>query len=63
MNTKRALIRGNEIMVEPFSPWVEANLPFLTGTETDAEGNKLPGDGWTLVEDYIPEEEDTCRSD
>ena len=25
---------------------------FLTGKEKDAEGNPLPGDGWTLVEDY-----------
>ena len=25
---------------------------FLTGKEKDADGNPLPGDGWTLVEDY-----------
>lgn len=53
----RALIRGEEIMVEPFSPWVQNNITFLTGQEKDEEGNSLPGDGWTLVEDYKPEEE------
>lgn len=53
----RALIRGNEVITEPFSPWVENNIPFLTGSETDADGNPIPGDGWTLVENYKPEEE------
>ena len=48
----RALVRGKEVMTEPFSPWVQNNLAFLTGKEKDAEGNPLPGDGWTLVEDY-----------
>ena len=28
------------------------NLLFLTGKEKDVDGNPLPGDGWTLVEDY-----------
>lgn len=40
-------------MTEPFSPWVQNNLAFLTGTEVDNDGNPLPGDGWTLVEDYV----------
>ena len=53
----RALIRNNEVMTEPFSPWVENNIPFLTGTEVDQDGNALPGDGWTLVEDYEPPQE------
>ena len=48
----KALIRGKEVMTEPFSPWVQNNLAFLTGTEVDANGNPIPGDGWTLVEDY-----------
>lgn len=61
MNMK-ALIREHEdgeteVMTEPFSPWVEANLAWLTGQEKDSEGNPLPGDGWTLVEDYQPPEE------
>lgn len=55
----KALIRTHEdgtteVMTEPFSPWVENNLAFLTGTEVDADGNPLPGDGWTLVENYEP---------
>lgn len=52
----KALIRGNEVMTEPFSPWVQNNIAFLTGTEVDIEGNPLPGDGWTLVENYEPPE-------
>ena len=57
----KALIRRHddgteEVMVEPFSPWVQNNLAFLTGQEKDEEGNPLPGDGWTLVEDYEPPE-------
>lgn len=53
----KALIRGNEVMTEPFSPWVQNNIAFLTGTEVDADGNPLQGDGWTLVEDYEPPKE------
>ena len=44
-------------MTEPFSPWVESNLAFLTGTEVDSEGNPMKGDGWTLVEDYVVTED------
>ena len=54
----KALIRGKEVITEPFSPWVQNNIPFLTGTEVDADGNPLPGDGWTLVEDYVAPAED-----
>lgn len=53
----KALIRGDEVILEPFSPWVIANMAWLTGQEKDSEGNPLPGDGWTLVEDYRPPEE------
>lgn len=58
-----ALIRKHddgteEVMTEPFSPWVQNNLAFLTGTEVDAEGNPIKGDGWTLVENYTPPKED-----
>lgn len=59
----KALIRGNEVITEPFTPWVENNIPFLTGTETDPNGNPIPGDGWTLVNDYQPEEDEVCKSD
>ena len=49
----RALIRGKEICLEnAWSKWQRMNMLFLTGKEKDAEGNPLPGDGWTLVEDY-----------
>lgn len=58
----KALIRKHEdgtdeIMTEPFSPWVQNNIAFLTGTEHTTDGNPMPGDGWTLVENYTPEEE------
>ena len=49
----RALIRGTEICLEnAWTKWQKMNMLFLTGKEKDAEGNPLPGDGWTLVEDY-----------
>lgn len=54
----KALIRGEEVIKEPFSDWVKNNLDFLTGNEVDVDGNPLKGDGWTLVENYIPPEED-----
>lgn len=54
----KALIRGKEVMTEPFSPWVEANLAFLTGKETDQNGQPVKGDGWILVNDYIPTKEE-----
>lgn len=64
----RALIRthtdgSTEVMTEPFSHWVEANLAFLTGAEKDEDGNLLKGDGWTLVEDYVEPTEDSDDSD
>lgn len=48
----KALVRGTEVITEPFSDWVIANLKWLTGQETGSEGNPLPGDGWTLVDNY-----------
>ena len=42
-----ALIRGTEIITEPFSPWVLEHLDWLTTARPD-------GDGYTLVEDYTP---------
>ena len=59
---KKALIRKHEdgteeVMVEPFFPWVQNNIAFLTGQEKDADGNPLQGDGWTLVENYEPPKE------
>lgn len=51
----KALIRGDEVITEPFSDWVNANMKWLTGEEIGADGEKLPGDGWTLVNDYVPD--------
>ena len=49
----RALIRGTEICLEnAWTKWQIMNMLFLTGKEKDVDGNPLPGDGWTLVEDY-----------
>lgn len=53
----RALRRGEEIRPEIiWTEWERNNLAFLTGTEVDELGNPLPGDGWTLIENYEPEE-------
>ena len=55
----RALIRGTEICLEnAWTKWQRMNLLFLTGKEKDVDGNPLPGDGWTLVEDYQEPAED-----
>ena len=52
----RALIRNSEVMTEDtWSEWVRNNIPFLTGTEVDSEGQPMKGDGWVLVTDYNPE--------
>ena len=45
----RALQRDNEIILEPFSKWVEDHLDWLTTARPD-------GDGYELVEDYEPSE-------
>ena len=47
----RALIRDDEIILEPFPAWVQDHLDWLTTPRPD-------GDGYTLVEDYEPPEED-----
>ena len=45
----KALIRGNEIITEPFSEWIEEHLDWLTTPRPD-------GDDYQLVEDYEPPE-------
>ena len=48
----RALIRGDEIITEPFSPWVREHLAWLTTARPD-------GDGYQLIEiEALPEEPD-----
>lgn len=54
----RALIRGTEVIIEPFNTWVLNNLAFLTGTEKDKNGNPINGDGWTLIDNYEPPEDE-----
>ena len=55
----RALIRGKEVCLEnAWTKWQRMNILFLTGKEKDVDGNPLPGDGWTLVEDYQEPTED-----
>ena len=46
----KALIRDSEIIPEPFSQWITDHLDWLTTPRPD-------GDGYTLVEDYEPSEE------
>lgn len=59
----RALIRGKEICLEnAWTKWQRMNMLFLTGKEKDADGNLLPGDGWTLVEDYVSPEDTGTQS-
>ena len=43
----KALLRGEEIITEPFSQWVLEHLAWLTTPRPD-------GDGYTLIEDYTP---------
>ena len=43
----KALIREDEIITEPFSPWVQEHLEWLTTPRPD-------GDGYELVENYEP---------
>lgn len=45
----KALIRGEEIITEPFDKWTQDHLNWLTTARPD-------GDGYELVEDYEPSE-------
>ena len=45
----KALIRGHEVIIEPFNKWTEDHLEWLTTARPN-------GDGYQLVEDYIPPE-------
>ena len=45
----KALIRGDEIITEPWNQWVEDHLDWLTTSRPE-------GDGYKLVEDYEPPE-------
>ena len=43
----KALIRDNEVILEPFSKWVLDHLDWMTAPRPD-------GDGYTLIENYNP---------
>lgn len=37
----KALIRDTEIIIEPFSPWVEAHIEWLTTPRPEGDGYEL----------------------
>ena len=45
----KALVRDDEIILEPFSKWVKEHLDWLTTPRPN-------GDGYKLMEDYQPPE-------
>lgn len=45
----KALIRGDEVIIEPFNKWTLDHLDWLTTARPD-------GDGYELVENYKPPE-------
>ena len=45
----KAIIRGDEVIAEPFTKWIEEHLDWLTTARPD-------GDGYELIEDYQPSE-------
>ena len=47
----KALMRGNEIIREPFNEWTLDHLDWLTTP-------RPKGDGYTLIDNYEPPEED-----
>jgi len=52
----KALIRGEEIITEPWSQWVENHIEWLT---TDRPN----GDGYKLIENFNPEIEPEISGD
>lgn len=45
----RALVRGKEIIPEPWDQWIQDHLEWLTASRPD-------GDGYKLIENYFPPE-------
>ena len=45
----KALIRGDEVVLEPWNDWTKNHLDWLTTARPD-------GDGYELVENYHPPE-------
>lgn len=60
----KVLIRGDEVILEcNWTPWIRANLAWLTGQETDSKGNPLPGDGWRLENWYEPDDAEIFKEE
>ena len=47
----KALIRDDEIIIEPFNEWTLTHLDWLTTPRPN-------GDGYTLIDNYEPPEEE-----
>lgn len=45
----KALIRDDEVIPEPWGKWIEEHLEWLTTARPN-------GDGYKIVEDYMPPE-------
>ena len=52
----KALIRDGEIILEPFTKWVEDHLEWLTTPRPE-------GDGYKLIENFNPEIEPEISGD
>ena len=45
----KALVRDTEVILEPFTEWIEDHITWMTTARPN-------GDGYQLVEDYQPPE-------
>lgn len=50
----KALIRGSEVITEPFDQWSVDHFDWLTTARPD-------GDGYTLIEDYEPRKQQEAQ--
>jgi len=51
----KALIRNGEVYTEDrWSSFTRTHLAWMCGQEKDENGSLLPGNGWTLVDNYVP---------
>ena len=50
----RALQRGEEIIPEPWDQWTQNHLEWLTTPRPD-------GDGYVIIEDYSPPEQENAN--
>jgi len=52
----KALIRENEVIIEPFNQWIKDHLDWMTTPRPD-------GDGYKLIENFNPEIEPEISGD